>query len=177
MRREVLIVGALVIAVGTWAQTFGDGTHLVGQDVAPGTYRASSEGCSWYRLSGFSGDISDVISVGAYESNPIVSILASDVGFKSLNCDTWTAVSLSATPAQTVDPGGIPDGTVGALMLYVIAVGTTLSDIYATNEEWVEYLLGEIYENATIMMNAGGVPDIQALHQAVTELVHSGAEG
>ena len=62
-------------------------------------------------------------------------------------------------------------------MLYVIAVGTTLSDIYATNEEWVEYLLGEIYENATIMMNAGGVPDIQALHQAVTELVHSGAEG
>ena len=73
---------------------FGDGTHRVGIDIAPGTYRASGDdACYWMRLSGFSGEIGDVIANGRFNPNPTVTIASSDIGFETSGCGTWTTAS------------------------------------------------------------------------------------
>ena len=76
-----------------------DGTWVVGKDVQPGTYRdgGGSSGCYWERLSGFSGEMSDVIANGFSEDVQIVTIAPSDVGFHSSGCGTWTLQNLSAS--------------------------------------------------------------------------------
>ncbi len=74
------------------ATSFADGTHLVGGDIAPGTYYSSSSysgGCYWERLSGFSGDLDDVITNGFTESPRYVEIRESDLAFLSEDCGWW----------------------------------------------------------------------------------------
>lgn len=72
------------------AAPFGDGTYVVGTDIAPGTWRADSpERCYWARLRGFSGQTDDSIA-SAYAGRAIVTITAADKGFKSRRCGTWS---------------------------------------------------------------------------------------
>ena len=71
------------------SRSFGDGTHT---GVA-GTWRnvTNLDGCYWERLSGFSGELDDVISNG-FEMNggrSIVTVEAGDAGFRSSRCGTW----------------------------------------------------------------------------------------
>jgi hypothetical protein len=69
-----------------------DGLWKVGEEVAPGTYRSSGGGnCYWARLSGFSGDLDDIITNGLGR-NQTVTISASDVGFESDGCGEWTRI-------------------------------------------------------------------------------------
>ncbi|CAN5623131.1 hypothetical protein BH24ACT5_BH24ACT5_20090 [soil metagenome] len=82
-------------AVG--ATSFGDGTWLVGVDVAAGTYRTQVTAggfCAWKRLSGFGGDLDDVISIEVIDSEgpQIVEILPTDAGFSSDGCGIWTLI-------------------------------------------------------------------------------------
>ena len=86
---------------GTWTTTAPHGVQtsitpgvwLVNDQVQPGTYSASTvSGCTWYRLSGFEGNYSEIIAwdyVGGGQTT--VSILASDEGFYTNDdCGTWT---------------------------------------------------------------------------------------
>jgi hypothetical protein len=67
------------------------GIWRVGAEIDPGTYRASGGGdCYWARLAGFSGDLDDIISNGIGVPHPVVTISASDTGFESSSCGTWT---------------------------------------------------------------------------------------
>jgi hypothetical protein len=69
-----------------------DGLWKVGEEVAPGTYRSSGGGnCYWARLSGFSGDLDDIITNGLGR-NQTVTISPSDVGFESDGCGEWTRI-------------------------------------------------------------------------------------
>lgn len=68
-----------------------DGTFLVGTDIAPGVWRATSTGCSWWRLTGFTGDGSTIIATGT-SPNTTVTIIAADRGFRSVNCGLWQKV-------------------------------------------------------------------------------------
>jgi hypothetical protein len=89
--------------------TFGDGTFTVGTDIQPGTYRtrSGSPGCYWERLKGFSGTFGDIITNDNTDGPAVVTIAASDKGFQSSGCGTWTT-DLSAI----VSPGSpLPDGT------------------------------------------------------------------
>ena len=79
---------------------FGDGTHIVGADIDPGTYRNDgADRCYWERLSGFGGAVGDIIANGG-DSAPfddtapvaIVTIAASDAGFYASRCGTWTRI-------------------------------------------------------------------------------------
>lgn len=71
---------------------FGDGTYVVGTDIAPGTWRADSPaGCYWARLRGFSGQMGDLIANA--NGKAIVTIAASDKGFKSHRCGTWSKMN------------------------------------------------------------------------------------
>jgi hypothetical protein len=74
------------------------GTWLVGEQMAPGTYRAAAAYlCLWLRLSGFGGGQDDVVEDGLVETRAgaelTVTIEASDAGFYSdAECGPWTRV-------------------------------------------------------------------------------------
>ncbi len=69
----------------------GDGTFIVGTDIAPGVWKSSATaGCYWERLSGFGGGISTIIANENATGQAIVQIGAGDKGFHSSRCGTWT---------------------------------------------------------------------------------------
>ena len=86
---------------GTWTadlsqitkskSTFGDGMYFVGTDITPGTYRnTASHGCYYARLSGFENAFDDIIANNYVDTSALVTIAASDKGFESSGCGTWT---------------------------------------------------------------------------------------
>jgi outer membrane murein-binding lipoprotein Lpp len=71
----------------------GSGVHLVGEEIAPGTYRASSpEDCYWERLSGLSGEFGDIIANGIGAGDSTVTIRPGDMAFASERCGTWARI-------------------------------------------------------------------------------------
>jgi hypothetical protein len=72
--------------------SFGEGSYIVNTDIAPGTYRSKSgSDCYWQRLRDFSGVVtSGVIANGIGSAHVVVTIKASDAGFSSQRCGTWT---------------------------------------------------------------------------------------
>lgn len=90
--------------------SFRDGTRVVGEELAPGTYRTTkaSPGCYWARLSGFSGEMNELLA-NENESGPaIVTIGKADKGFESQRCGLWVP-GLSAITESPTAPFG--DGT------------------------------------------------------------------
>lgn len=86
---------------GTWTQdlsaitesktSFDEGTYIVGTDIEPGTYKNSgSSGCYYARLSGFTGDLENIIANGTSDAPTVVTIAQTDAGFDSNGCGTWT---------------------------------------------------------------------------------------
>jgi hypothetical protein len=73
---------------------FGQGTFIVGTDMAAGTYRSSKgNGCYWARLRGFGGTLSDIITNDFRTGGPaLVTIRSSDKRFQSSRCGNWTRV-------------------------------------------------------------------------------------
>lgn len=111
-RKDVVwIVWKIMNHGGAWSQpekmaariTFGDGTYIVGEDVQPGTYRTRTgkAGCYYERLSGFGGELSDIVSNEFTNDSSIVVIASSDVGFKSKGCGTWTNDLSAITSSRT----------------------------------------------------------------------------
>ena len=108
----------------TPVETLGDGTFLVGSDIAPGRYRAtgSTDSCYWLRLDSFGAVLSserpddwtttrlmeldeygDTVAADRY---PIVDIASSDGGFFSDGCGTWSSdLTLAATPGRDFGNG------------------------------------------------------------------------
>ncbi len=75
------------------ASTFGEGTHRVGVDIAPGTYRSpGGDLCYWERQASFgSGDVEDIIANEISTGGQVVvTIEPSDMGFKTSGCGTFT---------------------------------------------------------------------------------------
>ena len=77
--------------------SFGSGTWEIGVDIEPGTYVSRRDDsvpynnpfCSWERLRGLGGTISETITAGLTDGNAIVKIEPDDVGFTSIGCETW----------------------------------------------------------------------------------------
>jgi DNA-binding beta-propeller fold protein YncE len=92
------------------ATYFGDGTWVVGDDIQAGTYRSSEtgSGCYWERLSGFSGELDDIIANGVTDAIWVVEIASTDAGFSTERCGTWTEAT-SAITSSLSSPFG--DGT------------------------------------------------------------------
>ena len=81
------------------ATTFGDGTWVVGSNIQAGTYRSSKtgSGCYWQRLSGFSGEFSDIIVNELTDAISVVEISSTDAGFSTERCGTWTQATSAIT--------------------------------------------------------------------------------
>jgi hypothetical protein len=72
---------------------FADGYWVVGDQIAPGRYRNDGESfCYWERLAGFTGELGDIKANDNVDGSTIVDISASDVGFSSSRCGTWTLI-------------------------------------------------------------------------------------
>ena len=71
--------------------SFGDGTHIVGEDIEPGTYRIDApQGCYWARLSELVDDSSTRIDNGNATGQSFVVIDPTDKAFLSAYCSaTW----------------------------------------------------------------------------------------
>lgn len=97
---EVATVDA-ELAVGEQL-SFGDGTHVVGEGVQPGTYTSSGteRDCYWERTSGTSGALEEIISNDIAPNPVTVTIEPGDVGFVSQGCGTWFPEG-SAPPAPS----------------------------------------------------------------------------
>ena len=81
------------------------GAWLVGNQLAPGTYQATTQpGCYWERLRDFSGDFSAIIANDFVASggNQLVAISASDAGFSTDDdCGTWTRIGNARKPLKS----------------------------------------------------------------------------
>ena len=91
-----------------------DGTHRVGTDIQPGTYRTreGSSGCYYARLGGFSGELDDILANGNATGPAIVTIEPTDAGFESKRCGTWTQDLSAITQSKTsFDEGAYIVGT------------------------------------------------------------------
>ena len=102
-------------------QPFGDGSFLVGAEVAPGRYRNPGvigyRDCIWRRLGGFGGAPGDILGegwsgsyapLGVADDIPpsIVDIEPTDTGFYSYGCGDWTSDSTPlAMPGQPFGEG------------------------------------------------------------------------
>ena len=126
---------------GTWdgdptplitpGQPFGEGTYLVGAEIAPGRYRStsSSASCTWFRLPSFSWytvirppssgsgggpytgsdgktPVLGWIDASGYQSlAAIVDIKAADIGFTSFGCGVWSPLTPLIAPGQPFGDG------------------------------------------------------------------------
>lgn len=128
---------------------FDDGTYQVGKDIKPGTYRTrvGSSGCYYARLKGFGGTIDDIIANNTTDAPAIVTIAATDKGFESENCGTWTKDLSQITQSKTsfedgmfivrtdIAPGTYKNsGGSGCYYARLRGFGNTLDDIIANND-------------------------------------------
>ena len=75
------------------ATAFDDGTHMVGTDIQPGTYRNDgTQSCYWARMSGFGGTTDDIIANDNPRGQSYVTISEDDAAFKSQLCGSWELV-------------------------------------------------------------------------------------
>lgn len=86
---EVTLVGTKPVP----KTSFSDGIYIVGTDIQPGTYKSSGgSSCYYERLSGFGGTLDEIIANEIARGTAIVTIAASDAGFKSERCGTWSLI-------------------------------------------------------------------------------------
>jgi len=103
MKRILGTLATLVLGVALMG-CIGDGTHVVGTGIQPGTYQNSdsSQGCYWERLSGFGGTVEEIIANGFTYGPAVVTVSSTDAGFTSARCGFWTQVANAPTVAPTV---------------------------------------------------------------------------
>ena len=94
------------------APGLGDGTWIVGTDIASGLYAApGGDSCYWVRLKGFSGDFDDNIASGRGDTRPVIEIGATDAGFQTRRCGEWRPISSeTAVAVGSIAVGSIADG-------------------------------------------------------------------
>ena len=90
--------------------SFGAGTWLVNDDIAPGRYFTDpSSACYWERLSGVGGTLDDVIAnefIGFDSGQEIVHIDGSDHAFATdADCGTWNRSPRTGPPSGRITPG------------------------------------------------------------------------
>ncbi len=85
---------------------YGDGTWIVGTEITPGTYAApGSDLCYWARLSGFGGNLDEIIANELSSGRQIVTIGPGDSGFETSGCGRWLPLEDALTPLDAITDG------------------------------------------------------------------------
>ena len=127
--------------------TFGSGTLVVGKDIQAGTYRTrhDSSGCYFARLKGFSGALGDILANDNTDARVVITILPTDAGFQSSNCDTWSSDLSAITTSQTSFRNG--DFIVGTDMVPGTYRNTASSGCYFARLSGFDHTLDNIIAN------------------------------
>jgi hypothetical protein len=73
----------------------GDGTFLVGKDIAPGTYRAAaatSGNCYWERERDLNDNLNSIIANDNTAGPVVLQVLSSDYAVKTTGCETFSRI-------------------------------------------------------------------------------------
>ena len=142
---------------------FGDGTFLVGMDMAPGSYEGNLRGnalCRWRRVSDFSWNTGVITEVTSSERT-IATILPSDKGFFSYRCGEWHPIDINnieSHDAESADddattPAG-PSMVIGEGAFVVgvdIMPGTYVSEPWPTRRCGWSRLSGFTHDDAGLI--------------------------
>ena len=134
------VVAFAALAVGSaYPQSFGDGTHVVGQEIQPGIYRApGGNRCQWFRLPDLSSGTAKALASGFMALKPTVEVLSTDKAFKANNCGTWELIGAepTTTPTITASDTAASDHApiIAALVLHANALHQVVADLNADNE-------------------------------------------
>jgi len=91
--------------------SFGDGAWIVGVDILPGLYRTEDDVDYYARLSGFSGQLADILANNAITTGRItLQILDTDVGFETSGGAIWTRMDTTSTAVRSVTWGEVKTG-------------------------------------------------------------------
>lgn len=117
MFRRIAIVAAISVtaavasvpSAAAAANITGNGTFVVGSQVAASTYRSTNSAstyCSWKRLKNLTGLSTGIIESGIGVGPQIVTIKSTDKAFDTRGCGTWVPLSQLATaPKSTIGTG------------------------------------------------------------------------
>ena len=108
-------------------ESFGDGAHVVGTDIAPGRYvTAGTANCSWQRTNGFYGTLGEELASDLGSGQRIVDINPGDVRFIATRCRTWSTFTASSyTPTSSFADGVYAVGSQIVPGRYVTIAGAT----------------------------------------------------
>lgn len=90
--------GPAVPAAADTSPEISDGTYVVGVDIQPGVYRTAGSGyanglpCYWARLSGTSGDLSEILANDNPHGLTTVTVKSSDRAFETHGCKPWQRI-------------------------------------------------------------------------------------
>ena len=94
--------------------TIGNGTWRVGARagmVAPGNYQtAGGLGCYWERDKNLTGTKGAILAYDDLSGPGVITILATDAGFKTENCGTWSPLPATGTQATSFGDGAYAVG-------------------------------------------------------------------
>ena len=141
------MMAAITFVSATYAaaqnSSFGDGMHLLGEDISAGIYRSpGGDRCYWERLSGFGGTSDDRITNDYGTHTPAVEIKDSDAAFTTRGCGTWKLLALIEQPKDdaTVATNPVPlpaesvawqDAYASAMIVFIRATADALGAIYS----------------------------------------------
>ena len=140
---------------------FGPGTYQVNSDIQPGIYAGKAgtgllDSCDWQRLSGVTGELSDIIAIDNVVGQFYIEILPTDKYFKiGLNChitplDEWpepTGLPLNFGPGTYQVNSDIQPG------IYAGKAGTDLLD--SCDWQRLSGVTGELSDIITIDIQIG----------------------
>lgn len=77
--------------------TFGPGTWRIGEQLPPGTYQTAGPQsgfplCYWSRLSGFSGEFTEIIANDVAYGPATVAVAPGDAAFETSGCQPWSRI-------------------------------------------------------------------------------------
>ena len=74
---------------------YGPGIYVVGDDIEPGIFRSDGGITYFERLSGFSGELGDILANAAFPSGPVyVEIKPTDAAFNTEGSGKWRKINL-----------------------------------------------------------------------------------
>lgn len=81
----------------------GNGTFAVNSEVKPGIYRAENGITYWARLSGFSGEMGEILANGIPSGPSVVEIKSTDKGFQTTGSGDWILVDDEYNPEKLTE--------------------------------------------------------------------------
>lgn len=86
------------LAMEEESKTIRSGTHMVGDEIQPGLYKSEGSISYWARVSGFSGELDEIIANGTPSGSWLVEIKSTDKGFQNMGSGKWVLID------DTYDP-------------------------------------------------------------------------